>query len=93
MDSITRICGCSRHSFGNWEFAQQMRGGREFKDFADPKIVGNRGCHNGSGKRNLVLIAQQVLLDFAHRIARQCIHDKTSFWNFEVRETLLERVD
>jgi hypothetical protein len=23
-----------------------MRRGSEFKDFADPKIVGNRGCHS-----------------------------------------------
>jgi len=22
-----------------------MRRGREFEDFADPEIVGNRGCH------------------------------------------------
>ena len=45
VNSATRTRRGSSHSLGDGKFAQQMRRGREFEDFADPKIVGDRGCH------------------------------------------------
>ena len=45
VDSVTRTRRGSCHGLGDRKLSQQMRRGREFEDFADPEIVGNRGCH------------------------------------------------